>query len=29
VLATAGIVVGLFLLRLYKNYQKVINLINE
>ena len=29
VLAAAGIVVGLFLLRLYKKYQQVINLINE
>ena len=29
VVATAGIVVGLFLLRLYKDHQKVINLINE
>lgn len=29
VLAVAGIVVGLFLFRLYKKYQQVINLINE
>ncbi len=29
VLAAAGMVVGLFLLRLYKKYQQVINLINE
>ena len=29
VLTAAGIVVGLFLLRLYKKYQEVINLINE
>jgi predicted anti-sigma-YlaC factor YlaD len=28
-LATAGIVVGLFLLRLHKKYQNVINLINK
>jgi hypothetical protein len=29
VLAAAGVVVGLFLLRLYKKYQDVINLINK
>jgi hypothetical protein len=29
VLAAAGIVIGLFLLRLYKKYQDVINLINK
>jgi hypothetical protein len=29
VLAAAGIVIGLFLLRLFKKYQDVINLINK
>jgi|SRR6185437_5123066 len=29
VFAAAGIVVGVFLLRLYKKYQQIINLINE